>query len=137
MPVIPTPLLTTTNYATLTAMITPALFMTATASLVISTSNRVSRIVDRIRELNDQADQLDRGLTDLDLPLNRLAHLNEQLRHLTLRSDRVRYAMTMLYLALIAFIGTSLSLGLDVLLGSRFLAVPTVLAIVGVILASS
>ena len=39
------------NYSTLAAMITPAIFMTATGSLIISTSNRMSRIVDRIRLL--------------------------------------------------------------------------------------
>ena len=58
--------ITPTTYGALTAMITPAIFMTANASLIISTSNRVSRVVDRIRILNDLADKLDRGLTDLD-----------------------------------------------------------------------
>jgi hypothetical protein len=43
----------TENYAALTVMITPALFMTASGSLIISTSNRMSRIVDRIRQLNE------------------------------------------------------------------------------------
>ncbi len=43
MPVIPP------NYATLSAMIAPALFMTANGSLIISTSNRMARIVDRMR----------------------------------------------------------------------------------------
>ena len=58
------------NYAALSAMITPALFMTATGSLIISTSNRMSRIVDRIRELNEQADDLSRGevRTSISLP---------------------------------------------------------------------
>jgi hypothetical protein len=36
---------------TVAAMIAPALFLTATGSLLISTSNRIARIVDRIRAL--------------------------------------------------------------------------------------
>ena len=54
------------TYNALSAMITPAIFLTANASLIISTSNRMSRVVDRIRVLNDLADKLGRGMTDLD-----------------------------------------------------------------------
>ena len=60
------PLMPTSQYDTLTAMITPAIFLTANASLIISTSNRMSRVVDRIRVLNDLVDRLGRGTTDLD-----------------------------------------------------------------------
>ena len=56
------------NYTTLTAMITPALFMTANGSLIISTSNRMSRIVDRIRQLNELADTLSRARQTLIFP---------------------------------------------------------------------
>ena len=68
------------NLRWLTAMITPAIFMTANASLIISTSNRVSRVVDRIRVLNDLADKLDRGMTDLDFRAERLGHYHDQMR---------------------------------------------------------
>ena len=120
------------SYGTLSAMIAPALFMTASGSLIISTSNRMSRIVDRIRTLNDLADNLDRGITDLDYPALRRDHVAAQLVHLEKRSGRVRIALTMLYLALSAFVGTSLGLAIDVLLGSKFVALPTMLAMVGV-----
>ena len=120
------------NYSTLTAMITPALFMTATGSLIISTSNRMSRIVDRIRQLNELADSLGRGKSDLDFPSERLEHIAAQLDHLLGRSDRIRQALTLLYLALAMFVGTSLTTGFHVLIGSEILALPTALAIVGV-----
>ncbi len=122
------------SYVTLSAMLTPALFMTADSSLIISTSNRMSRIVDRIRVLNEQADVLDRGESPLDYPDLRRAHTDEELRNLVWRSDRVRIAMTMLYLALSSFVGTSLALALDVVLNNRLRGVPTVLAVVGVFL---
>jgi hypothetical protein len=131
---IPTPTLIGGSYATLSAMLTPALFMTATGSLIISTSNRMSRIVDRIRVLDDQADRLDCGQTDRDYPELRRAQADAELRDLVWRSDRVRIALTLLYLAQSAFVGTSLSLAIEVLLGSRLLSVPTLLAVVGVAL---
>ena len=62
------------TYITLSAMITPALFMTASGSLIISTSNRMSRVVDRVRQLNLEADVLCRGATELDFVDDRLDH---------------------------------------------------------------
>jgi hypothetical protein len=123
-----------TNYLTLSVMITPALFLTANGSLIISTSNRVARIVDRVRALNDLADQIDRGISDLDYPEERRAHIDDQLRSQEWRGDRVRVALTMLYLALSAFVGTSLVLAADVVLARRLMALPTLLAVAGVVL---
>jgi hypothetical protein len=120
------------TYQTLSAMITPALFLTANGSLIISTSNRMSRIVDRIRVLNDQADALSRGASDLDFPAERRAHIRAELQRLQRRGDRIRNALSLLYLAFGAFVGTSLTLALDVLLSNRLVALPTGLAIVGV-----
>jgi hypothetical protein len=113
-------------------MITPAIFLTANGSLIISTSNRMSRIVDRIRVINDLTDRLCRGETDLDFVPERLAHAQEQLDHLIWRSDRIRYALTALYLAFGAFAGTSLALAIDVWIGNLLVALPTLLAVLGV-----
>jgi len=99
---------------------------------LISTSNRISRIVDRIRTVNDLVDRLDRGIGDHDYRNERIAHYIEELRHLEWRSDRIRFALTFLYVALSAFVGTSLTLGADVLLGSVVMGLPTALAVVGV-----
>jgi hypothetical protein len=122
------------NYAALTAMITPALFMTASGSIIISTSNRMSRIVDRIRQLNEQADDLSRGVIDLDFPQERLGHIGDQLKRLVWRSDRIRLALTLLYQAMAMFVGTSLTMAIDALLGNYLVALPTALAIGGVVL---
>ena len=127
MPIAPPP-----NYITLSAMITPAIFLTANGSLIISTSNRMSRVVDRIRVLNDLSDKVCRGETVLDFSADRLAHMHDQLDRLVWRSDRIRYALVALYLAFGAFVGTSLALGLDVWLGERIHALPTALAVLGV-----
>jgi hypothetical protein len=120
------------TYTTLSAMIAPAIFLTANASLIISTSNRVSRVVDRIRVLIDLGDKIGRGVSELDFPAERMEHVNVQLDHLQTRSDRLRAAMTALYLAFSSFVGTSLTLAIDDWLRNRLGALPTLLAIVGV-----
>jgi hypothetical protein len=124
------------NYATLSAMITPALFMTANGSLIISTSNRMARVDDRIRVLNDLTDEICRGDNKLDFKAERREHLQDQLRLLEGRSDQVRYALGMLYLSFSSFVGTSLSLAIDTLIGNRTLttSLATGLSVVGVTL---
>lgn len=122
------------TYSTLAAMISPALFMTATGSLIISTSNRMSRIIDRVRLLNNQADELTRGESTLDFPEERLAHILEEIGIQVWRSECVRWSLTLLYFALSLFVGTSLSMAVDVLLGNSLGALPTTLAIGGVTL---
>jgi hypothetical protein len=122
------------TYTTLSAMITPAIFLTANASLIISTSNRVSRVVDRIRVLNDLADKIGRGVTDLDFTSERLDHVNDQMSHLEWRGDRLRFALAALYLAFSSFVGTSLTLAIDALLKNWLIALPTFLALAGVTL---
>lgn len=123
-----------TTYATLSAMITPAIFLTANGSLIISTSNRMARVVDRIRVLNELSDRISRRGTDLDYATDRLAHIHDQIDRLMWRSDRIRYALVALYLALGAFVGTSLALAIDVLLDNNLVALPTGLAVLGVLL---
>jgi hypothetical protein len=128
MPATPLP----PEFETLSAMITPAIFLTANGSLIISTSNRMSRIVDRIRVLNELADRLGRGDSGLDFPDDRMGHVDAQLRSLIWRSDRIRFALIMLYLAFSAFVGSSLVLALDVVLSHRIPHAPTSLAVLGV-----
>jgi hypothetical protein len=120
------------TYHTLSAMITPAIFLTANGSLIISTSNRMSRIVDRIRVLNDLGDRLCRGTTDFDYVEDRVAHVQDQITRLVWRGDRIRYALTALYLGFGTFAGTSLTLAIDVWTGNRLVGLPTTLALLGV-----
>lgn len=123
------------TYLTLSAMITPALFMTASGSLIISTSNRMSRVVDRIRQLNLEADALCRGVMELDFIDDRIDHATVQLDRMMTRSDLIRHALTLLYLAMATFVGTSLTMAVDALVGDYLVyleAVPTTMAIVGV-----
>ena len=96
--------------------------MTANGSLIISTSNRMSRVVDRIRESSTTgAMRLCRGESKLDFASTpaRRTSTTSSIR-LQWRSDRVRYRPDdALRLAFSSFVGTSLTLAVDTLIGNR------------------
>ena len=92
------------------AMITPAVLISASGTLLLSTSNRLSRVVDRVRVLSSEAE---RGTPH---PSERKAALiSSQLRQLGPRVLLLRSAMTALYSAIGLLIATSIGVGLTVL----------------------
>ena len=111
------------HYAILTAMLAPAFFLTATAALLASANTRLARVVDRLRGLiiTWELDAPDRAERDEQILRHR------QRAHLVLRACRLLYG------AVASFVGTSLSLAMDAFLGFRLGAVPTLLAVFGVL----
>ena len=111
------------HYAILTAMLAPAFFLTATAALLASANTRLARVVDRLRGLIVawELDAPDRAERDEQILRHR------QRAHLVLRACRLLYG------AVASFVGTSLSLAMDAFLGFRLGAVPTLLAVFGVL----
>jgi Protein of unknown function (DUF2721) len=126
--------MTPTIYETVAAMIAPALFLTATASLMISTATRMARIVDRIRALVAMCDQSRRGGEVLDFPEVRRKHALNELRRLQSRSDRTMAAVTLLYTAFGSFAATSMTIAIDRVTGHHMAAAPTLFAMAGVAL---
>jgi Protein of unknown function (DUF2721) len=121
-----------TEYGILSMMIAPALFMTATGSLILSSNNRLARIVDRIRVLINLLDQVTLPASPHDFPEIRLQFYHEELHNLERRSRRIRNATALLYFAFAMFVAASLIIGLDLFLRSRAPYVPTGLALTGV-----
>jgi hypothetical protein len=115
---------------TVTAMIAPALFATATGSLLISTANRISRIVDRIRSVVAVCEN--GQLKQLDFAEERRQHALDELRHLHWRSNRASLAVTMLYMACCAFATTSMMIGINSISGHSLDALPVLCAVAGV-----
>ncbi len=111
------------HYAILTAMLAPAFFLTATAALLASANTRLARVVDRLRTLIIAWDR--------DAP-DRAERDDQILRHRQ-RAHLVLRACRLLYGAVASFVGTSLALATDALLGFRLGAVPTVMAVLGVL----
>ncbi|MBV8318241.1 MAG: DUF2721 domain-containing protein [Planctomycetaceae bacterium] len=124
----------TPTYETVTAMIAPALFLTAAGSLIISTATRMGRIVDRIRALVEMCHRMSRGDEVFDYPEVRRRHALDELRHLQGRSDRAMAAVTMLYMAFGSFSATSIVIAIDSVIGHRIVALPTLFAATGVFL---
>ncbi|MEL1264363.1 DUF2721 domain-containing protein [Pseudoxanthomonas putridarboris] len=114
-----------TDHAVLSAMLAPAFFLTATASLLLSANNRLSRIIDRARsllkELVDIDDEGERVLYEKRIALQRLRSL------IILRAGQLLYA------AISFFVGTSLAVAVDTFSGHRLGALPTWLAAFGVL----
>jgi hypothetical protein len=48
----------TSSLAVLTAMITPAVLISASGTMILSTSTRLGRVVDRVRSLSDRLREL-------------------------------------------------------------------------------
>lgn len=114
------------HHAALTAMLAPALLMTATASLLASANARLARVVDRLRTL---LAAWDGDGPDVPGTAERDATI---LRHRR-RAQLVLRACQLMYAAMGSFVGTSLALALDAFFDFRLGLLPTVLAVLGVV----
>lgn len=114
----------------LSAMITPAILIMACGSLIMTTSSRLIRAVDRVREfvpgLETIAERRDRS----DEEKRRM--MLDQLSRLTTRTRLLQRALSRLYAAIGVFVGTSVAIGVISLLGPQYAFIPVGLAFVGV-----
>ncbi|MFN7242516.1 MAG: DUF2721 domain-containing protein [Dietzia cercidiphylli] len=116
--------MTLDHYQVLTSMLAPALLMAATGSLLISANARLARVVDRLRHVMEEwknADEAER------------AELETEIRSQRVRSGFNLRACLMLYLALAAFVATSIALAVDAFTHSVLGPLPTILALVGTV----
>jgi hypothetical protein len=96
----------------LTAMITPAILILAAGQLITSTSNRLGRVVDRVRVLSESFEELETGEPKTAFIEERRRHIFGQLGKLTSRARLLQLSMTFFYLGLAAFVATSVIIGL-------------------------
>ncbi len=117
----------------LTAMVTPTLLMSATGSLVLSTSTRLGRVVDRVRALEIRLGELIYVENKDDIPMydERLEVIIDLIDKVTSRSRILQHAMAAFYYGLGFFILTSVSIAIVALFGVyRWLPIP--IGIVGI-----
>ena len=115
----------------LSAMITPAVLISAAGTLILSTSNRLGRIVDRVRELLRLIEQLAAGQGDFAGEHRR--EIERQLDSHVLRGRLIQAALTSFYAALGMFVATTIAIGL-VALVPESAGLPSVLGIVGTLI---
>lgn len=93
--------------AVLTAMITPTVLVSACGALIFSTSTRLSRVVDRVRETADRFEALVTHPEADDMAEDRRQLFFAQLDRYTSRARLIQRAMMAFYTALGLFITTS------------------------------
>jgi hypothetical protein len=83
----------------LTAMVTPALLISATGSLVLSTSTRLGRVVDRVRQLEERLSDLIYAEDKESVPLydKRVEVIVDLLDKVTSRSRILQRALQAFY----------------------------------------
>ena len=118
----------------LTAMITPALLISATGSLVLSTSTRLGRVVDRVRDLEQRLAELITTEDKASIPLydKRLETIVNLLDKVTSRSRILQRAMGAFYYGLCLFILTSVTIGIVGIVGIYRLT-PIPIGIIGIL----
>jgi hypothetical protein len=119
----------TSVLAVLSAMITPAVLILASSSLLITTSSRSIRCIDRVRERASELEALGKG-TDEGTQRQR-EHLYTQLEINTRRARLLQKAMARLYFGISFFIGTSVAIGIVRLIGNAYGWIPLLLGFVG------
>jgi threonine/homoserine/homoserine lactone efflux protein len=92
----------------LSAMITPAVLISACGAMVFSTSARLGRIVDRVRELSALLEKLSTGEIT-DFAEERRVEAERQLSSHAERGRLIQASLTSLYVALGVFVATTIS----------------------------
>jgi hypothetical protein len=96
--------------AVLTAMITPAVLISACGALIFSTGTRLGRVIDRVRYLSAKFEELAKNPQADDMADERRALIFTQLERQMARARLIQRAMVAFYSALGIFVATSLAI---------------------------
>ena len=116
----------------LTAMITPAVLISACGSMILSTSSRLGRVVDRVRLLSEKLEEISSHPEQTDTIKERQAAIFEQLDKLTSRARILQRCMVTFYLSAGAFVATSVAIGVvSVLNRPGYTLAPVICGLIG------
>ena len=115
----------TSTLSVLSAMITPAVLILASGSLCFTTSSRLIRAVDRVREILPMMEALEESAD------SKRSMLINQLSKTTLRARMLQHALSLLYSAIGMFVATSVSIGVIALLSLSIAWIPLLLGFIG------
>lgn len=114
----------------LSAMISPVVLILAAGQLILTTSQRLARSVERARKLSEQFEELVRK-QEQEKEREKKELLTKLLKRAALRSRKLQQVMSLLYVALSVFVATSVSIGLLEVLGLRAAWIPVILGLGG------
>ena len=115
----------------LSAMITPAVLISACGMLVLSTSNRLTHVVVRVRDLSDRFERL-AEIEDPKRQSEKRSMIIGQLELLTGRARLLQRSLTALYSAIGIFVLTTFDIGIVATSSShRFSYAAVILGLLG------
>jgi hypothetical protein len=114
----------------LAVMITPAVLISASGTLVLSTSNRLGRVVDRIRVLADVAEKLPEDTTTEEL-IEKRVQIAEQVGWLSKRLGILQIAIITFYVGIGFLVTSSITVGLSASAKGLMSWVPVGFALLG------
>ena len=115
----------------LSSMISPVVLILASGSLILTTSQRLSRVIERTRALTDTIRELTRNNTDEAFVRSEAASLFSQLKKAASRARLLQRALISLYLTLSVFVATSIAIGIVDISNLRQTWIPIALGIFG------
>ena len=117
--------------AVLTAMITPAVLISACGALIFSTSSRLGRVIDRVRVLSDRFQELVAHPEKDEMADERRLMIFTQLDRQTSRARLIQRAMVAFYSALGVFVATSVAIAVISALARNFTWIAVALGLIG------
>jgi hypothetical protein len=117
--------------AVLSSMITPAVLILATGSLILTTSQRLSRVIERVRKTSLEFMQIENSDDKESANEAKRRILYNLLSKSARRSKLLTTAMTLLYVSLGLFIATSLAIGIIAITRLTYTWIPTAIGMLG------
>jgi len=117
--------------AVMTAMITPAVLISACGALIFSTSSRLGRVIDRVRVLSDRFQEMVKNPGQDEMFEERRLLIFTQLDRQTSRARLIQRAMTAFYTALGIFVASSVAIAIISAAARNYTWIAVVLGVVG------
>lgn len=116
----------------LAEMITPAVLISASGTLVLATANRLGRVVDRIRGLAEVAEELPEDVSTEEVVEKRV-QIAEQVVWLSVRLGLLQTAIVTFYIGICLLVASSVAVGLSASANGMMSWVPVMFGLLGAI----
>lgn len=113
------------------AMITPAVLISASGTLAMSTSNRLARVVDRVRRILTDAEGLPPGDSANLEDIEKRAIMSDQLSRLGMRIKLLQRSLIMEYVAIGLLVSSSVAIGVSTSTQEALGYIPAIFGLLG------
>jgi hypothetical protein len=117
--------------AVLTAMITPAVLISACGALIFSTASRLGRVIDRVRYLASRFEEAAKHPEADEMASERLALLHAQLERQTIRARIIQRSLVAFYSSVGIFVATSVAIAVLNSIARNYLWIAVALSLLG------